>query len=195
MKKNMMKYITNASIIFILILAFAYVTTCIHELGHAIMVLLCGGEVMAMTVNSPLSFDSISGYILTNIPYNVPIVIGGTLATTVIAIPLYLYGRSTVLSYVTLCLSVSTLYNGVYALTGFNDFTWLVQYSWFTALLSLGLVIVNLVMAHKSMKVMLDDIWEYRTFDTLKDMAGAIVHPRMTGSIPVKEVITILWQH
>jgi hypothetical protein len=195
MKKNMLKYITNASIIFVLIIAFAYVTTCIHELGHAIMVLFCGGEVMAMYVNSPLSFDSISGYILTNIPYNVPIVIGGTLATTVIAIPLYLYGRSTIMSYMTLCLSVSTLYNGVYALTGFNDFTWLVQYSWLTALMSLGLIIVNLAMAHKSMKIMLDDIWEYRTFYTLKDLASAIVHPRMTGSFAVKEVITILWQH
>ena len=165
MERNTKKYTLNAGIIFISILAFAYITTYVHELGHAIMIWICGGDVLNLTVNGPLSFDSISGYVTSNMPYNVPIVSGGMLATTIIAVLICIFARRTMLSYMMLCASFCTLYNAVYALTGFNDFTWLAMQSWTGALLCIGFVVVNVYLAQQGLYDMFEDMWDYRTLD------------------------------
>ncbi|WP_346430082.1 M50 family metallopeptidase [Methanocella conradii] len=170
MERNTLRYAINAIGIFGLIILFAYITTYIHEIGHALMIILCGGDVLEMGVKSPLSFDTISGYILTNLPYNVPIVIGGMLATTAIAIILCFTARRTIFSYLMLCLSVCTLYNAAYSLSGFNDFTWLVTYSWWSAMLSLGFVLVNLYIAQLGLNDLFDDIRRYRTLHTVENL-------------------------
>jgi hypothetical protein len=168
MKTQFKKYTLNASIVFIMILAFAYISTYIHELGHAIMIVLSGGNILDLTVNSPLTFDGISGYVLTNIQYSVPIVIGGVLATSVIAVVLCFTARRTVLSYLMLCLSACTLYNAAYALSGSNDITWLVRYSWWSALVCLGIVLVNIYVAQQGLNDMVDDLKDQRTYNKLE---------------------------
>lgn len=172
MERNTKKYTLNAGIIFISILAFAYLTTYIHELGHAIMIWLCGGNILQLNVNGPLSFDSISGYVITSMPYNIPIVIGGTLATTIVAVLIYLFYRRTILSYMMLCASISTLYNAAYALSGFDDFTWLATQSWAGVMLCAGFVIINLYIAQHGLYDLFDDMWEYRTLDRLGGIAN-----------------------
>ncbi len=195
MDKLRTRYIVNAIIIFSLIVAFEYITTYIHELGHAITVFLCGGDVLMFHINSPLSFDSISGYVITNLPYNVPIVIGGTVATTALATIIILGARHTALSYLMFCLSACTLYNAAYALSGFNDITWLVTYSWWSALLSLGFVVLNLYIAHEGLKDMLDDMRNIRTLCVVESMAYAIRYPGLLRQYPIREVVTLLWHH
>jgi hypothetical protein len=195
MDKYRIRYATNAIIIFTLVVTFAYFTTYIHELGHAVMVLICGGDVLKFYVHPPLSFDSISGYILTDLPYNVPIVIGGTLATSALAAVLCLTARRTILSLFMLCLSLCTLYNVAYALSGFNDFTWLVMYSWWTALLSLGFVILNVYLAQQGLIDMFEDVQDFHTLNMIKNVAMAVRYSRLPGKYPIKEVLTLLWNH
>jgi succinate dehydrogenase hydrophobic anchor subunit len=173
MERNTIRYSLNALGILGLIVVFAYITTYIHEIGHAIMIILCGGKMLEMGVNSPLSFDSISGYVLTDLPYSVPIVIGGTLATTALAIFLYTLARRTILSYLMLCLSICTLYNAAYSLSGFNDFTWLVMHSWWSAMLSLFFVLINLYIAQIGLNDLFDDMRRYRTLHTIEEMINA----------------------
>ncbi len=164
------KQITSAITILALIVLFAYITTYIHEIGHAIMVFACGGDVLKFHVSSPLSFDSISGYVLTNLPYNVPMALGGTLATTAIAMAIYLTARRTFLLYLMLCLSACTLYNAAYALSGFNDFTWLAMYSWWSALLSLGFIVLNAYIARRGLRDMMDGIRDTHVLNALAGM-------------------------
>ncbi len=195
MDKLRLKYAVNAIVILTLIIAFAYYTTYIHELGHAIAILTCGGDVLMFHISSPLSFDSISGYVITNLPYNVPIVIGGTLATTALALAVWLTARRTALSYLMFCLSACTLYNAVYALSGFNDFTWLVTYAWWSALLSLGFVVLNGYIAHQGLKDMLDDMRDMRTLGRMETLANVIRHPHLLKQYPIKEEFALWWEH
>ncbi len=173
MERNTVRYSLNALGILGLIVLFAYITTYMHEIGHAIMIVICGGKMLEMGISSPLSFDSISGYVLTDLPYSVPIVIGGTLATTAMAALLYIMARRTLFSYLMLCLSICTLYNAAYSLSGFNDFTWLVAYSWWSAVLSLCLVLINLYIAHIGLNDFFDDMRRYRTLHTVEKIINA----------------------
>lgn len=165
METHTKRYFANASMVFALLIAFAYVTTYIHELGHAVMVWIYGGDVLQIVVNSPISFNDVAGYVETNMPYTVPVVMGGILATTIVAGVLCLAARRTIFSYLMLCLSLSTLYNAAYALSGFDDITWLVMQSWSSALMVLGIVVLNLYIAHQGLKDLFDDMWEYQTLN------------------------------
>ncbi len=174
MTKDMKRYAMNAVAIFGLILVFAYMTTFVHELGHAAIIWLHGGEVLDLGVSSPLSFDEIAGYVLTDLPYSVPIVMGGITATTVLALISCIAARRTIFSYFTLCLSACTLYNAAYSLSGFSDFTYLFTYSWWSALFSMGFILLNAYLAHLSLKDLFDDIRRYRTIDSLDGMLKLI---------------------
>jgi len=168
MKQDMIRYGMNAAVIFGLILIFAYMTTFVHELGHAAAIWAYGGKVLDMGISSPLSFDDISGYVLTDLPYSVPIVMGGITATTVLALISCIAARRTIFTYFTLCLSACTLYNAAYSLSGFSDFTYLFTHSWWSALFSMGFILLNAYLAHISLEDMFDDLWRYRTIHSLE---------------------------
>lgn len=182
MELNTKKYALNAGIIFSSILAFAYLTTYIHEIGHAIMIWLCGGNILELSVNGPLSFDSVSGYVISNLPYNVPIVIGGTLATTIVAVLICVFARRTLLSYMMLCASVCTLYNAAYALSGFDDFTWLATHSLGGLVLCVGFVLVNLYITQQGLYDLFDDMWEYRTLSHISSAVTSVLGLRRIKS-------------
>jgi hypothetical protein len=173
MERDTKSYAINAIFIMAVIILSAYLTTIIHELGHAIMIMACGGKVLSLAANSPLSFDDVSGYVMTNLPYSVSVVAGGVIATTIVVVILYLVGRHTVLSYLMLCGSFSMLYNAAYALSGSDDITWLVQYSWWSALLCLGLVALNLYIAQQGLYDMFDDMRRYNTAHAIESTIEA----------------------
>jgi len=192
MQSHTKKYTLNAGIIIASILGFAYITTYIHEMGHALMIWICGGNVLDFTVKGPLSFDTVSGYVVSNMPYNVPIVSGGILATTIIAVILCLFARRTMLSYLMLCASVCTLYNAVYALSGFDDFTWLATQSWTGALLCIGFVVVNLYVAQQGLYDLFEDMWEYRTLSHINGLINAGLRLPKHQSEKVLHALTII---
>jgi hypothetical protein len=69
------------------------------------------------------------------------------------------------------------------------------MHSWWTALLSLGFVILNVYIAQQGLIDMFEDMRDFHTLSIIENAAKAVRYPRIPGKYPIKEVLTLLWNH